>query len=275
MIIEGVLAVQAGENPRLISDRLMTFVPPDERGEADDDDGRRRPGAGGGRIAPWPGTARGSARGDDHDEHADERWLLTYADMITLLMALFIVMWSMAIGEHDEVRGALRVPARGVLREDPARRRGRHAARPDVRRPSRPRPSRRSRRSCRPSASRRATASAPTPPSKEAEDLEKLKREIDAVDARTTASRRRSRPTIARRGLVVRVLTDRVLFDSGSADIKPAADHAPGRFVQVAQDPGPQSDPGRRQHRQRSGQRTVPDQLGAVDDHGPPPSCET
>ena len=32
-----------------------------------------------------------------HEEHgADERWLLTYADMITLLMALFIVMWSMS-----------------------------------------------------------------------------------------------------------------------------------------------------------------------------------
>ena len=35
MIIEGVLAVQAGENPRLISDRLMTFVPPDQRGDVD------------------------------------------------------------------------------------------------------------------------------------------------------------------------------------------------------------------------------------------------
>ena len=34
----------------------------------------------------------------DHDDaqHADERWLLTYADMITLLMALFIVMFAMS-----------------------------------------------------------------------------------------------------------------------------------------------------------------------------------
>ena len=37
MIIEGVLAVQAGENPRLISDRLMTYVPPDQRGDSDRD----------------------------------------------------------------------------------------------------------------------------------------------------------------------------------------------------------------------------------------------
>ena len=41
MIVEGVLAVQAGENPRIISDRLMTFVPPTQREapSAQDDDG--------------------------------------------------------------------------------------------------------------------------------------------------------------------------------------------------------------------------------------------
>jgi chemotaxis protein MotA len=33
MVIEGILAIQAGENPRMISDRLMTSVPPAERGE--------------------------------------------------------------------------------------------------------------------------------------------------------------------------------------------------------------------------------------------------
>jgi chemotaxis protein MotA len=37
MILEGVLAIQAGENPRLIADRLMTSVPPAERGERDAD----------------------------------------------------------------------------------------------------------------------------------------------------------------------------------------------------------------------------------------------
>ena len=36
MTIEGILALQAGENPRLVADRLMTFVPPEQRGERAD-----------------------------------------------------------------------------------------------------------------------------------------------------------------------------------------------------------------------------------------------
>src|SRR5438874_11643427 len=44
-------------------------------------------------------TAR-RKRHDDHEEHENhERWLITYADMITLLMVLFIVLF--AIGQTD------------------------------------------------------------------------------------------------------------------------------------------------------------------------------
>lgn len=34
--------------------------------------------------------------GDHGDIHADERWLITYADMITLLLAVFIVMYALS-----------------------------------------------------------------------------------------------------------------------------------------------------------------------------------
>jgi chemotaxis protein MotA len=43
MLIEGIIAVQAGENPRLIADRLMTFVPPDQRGESGGDSSSDEP----------------------------------------------------------------------------------------------------------------------------------------------------------------------------------------------------------------------------------------
>jgi len=35
-----------------------------------------------------------------HEEHVDETWLIPYADMLTLLLALFIVMFAM--GQVDK-----------------------------------------------------------------------------------------------------------------------------------------------------------------------------
>ena len=37
-----------------------------------------------------------------HEEHADESWLLPYSDMLTLLLALFIVMFAM--GQTDKAK---------------------------------------------------------------------------------------------------------------------------------------------------------------------------
>lgn len=34
-------------------------------------------------------------RAEEHEEHHDERWLVSYADFITLLMVLFVVLYSM------------------------------------------------------------------------------------------------------------------------------------------------------------------------------------
>ena len=42
-------------------------------------------------------SRRKHGHGDEHEgAHADERWLITYADMITLLMVLFIVLFAMS-----------------------------------------------------------------------------------------------------------------------------------------------------------------------------------
>ena len=49
----------------------------------------------------------GAAHGSDHP---DERWLVSYADMITVLMCLFIVLFAMSNvdkGKYDELKDSL------------------------------------------------------------------------------------------------------------------------------------------------------------------------
>lgn len=55
-------------------------------------------------------------------EHADERWLLTYADMITLLLALFIVLFSMStldVKLFMELKESLSQSFKGEVIEQP------------------------------------------------------------------------------------------------------------------------------------------------------------
>src|SRR4051794_33016917 len=48
--------------------------------------------------------ARRKRRGAGADHENEERWLLTYADMITLLMALFMVLFSLANVNQAKVK---------------------------------------------------------------------------------------------------------------------------------------------------------------------------
>lgn len=57
-------------------------------------------------------------------EHADERWLLTYADMITLLLALFIVLFSMStldVRLFMELKSSLSQSFKGEIIEQPGK----------------------------------------------------------------------------------------------------------------------------------------------------------
>jgi chemotaxis protein MotA len=36
MTVEGILSIQAGDNPRLVSEKLMSYVPPAERSDDDE-----------------------------------------------------------------------------------------------------------------------------------------------------------------------------------------------------------------------------------------------
>ncbi len=61
--------------------------------------------------------ARRKKKGQEEENH--ERWLLTYADMITLLMAFFIMMYSMSVLNLQRFRAAASSIRTGFNAEDP------------------------------------------------------------------------------------------------------------------------------------------------------------
>ena len=159
-------------------------------------------------------------KGGHEEEHADERWLVSYADMMTLLMALFQILWSMATvntSKFEALSASLKDAFSGKILPGGSS-------------------------VMTPGASSKSEKSTPEDPiqalkateqtssdtakqaSKETEELEKLKKEIDAW-TQTHGLSKAVETQIARRGLIIRVLTDDVLFASGSAQVKPGADN--------------------------------------------------
>jgi chemotaxis protein MotB len=174
-----------------------------------------------------------------HEEHADERWLLTYSDMITLLMALFMVLWAISsvnVGKFDELKvslhsafsGKILPQGTGVLKSGtaPFDQPGTPVTPPVVNPAAAP-----------------ATPASVTPTfgqpdikveslssqiqnaaaQQDEDNLQRIKRQVDRY-ARQHGLASRLRTTIDERGLVIHVLSDAVLFDSGQATLnKPAS----------------------------------------------------
>lgn len=165
-------------------------------------------------------------RKEHHEEHPDERWLLTYADLITLLVALFIVMFAMSSvnqGKFDKlakslsdtlsggvVQGGTAMAEAGSSVKDPS----------PVEVPFAP--------AVRPQFGGGETAvkggdgeakKRQERRSKEEEGFKALKERIDGY-ARDKGLDGRVKTRVTEDGLQVRVLTDGLLFDSGSAEPK-------------------------------------------------------
>ncbi len=157
-------------------------------------------------------------RGGHEDEHPDERWLLTYADMITLLMALFIVMYSIsslntskfeALSQslQDAFSGKILPGGQSIAQA------GAQANTPAVK-VAAPVQSLREQMS---EAQSRAKSAID-----EERDLRTLKAAIDAWAAAHGLARK-VETRIDARGLTVRLLTDDLLFASGSAELQARA----------------------------------------------------
>src|SRR4051812_28958778 len=163
----------------------------------------------------------GRRRGAAGEQENEERWLLTYADMITLLMALFMVLFSITSVNKSKLEILSKtlqeafsgrvLPGGESIRSTGADSKAVNAA---TETPTIPAITTLI-KDARPSASVAAKA-------KEQEDFRRLKEQIDAY-AREKGVQDKVQTVIAQRGLVIRLLTDRVLFDSGAAELKPEA----------------------------------------------------
>jgi chemotaxis protein MotB len=153
--------------------------------------------------------------------HADERWLLTYADMITLLVALFIVLWAMSsvnVSKFEEVKlsfaeafsNKIHTGGSSVMETG-----GETPAPTPWNEPMKPEP-----------APIPLTAAPHDGDNKaatvEQEDFRSLKAQLDRKIEESGLSAKME-TTIDSRGLAIKLKTDGLLFASGSADIAPGA----------------------------------------------------
>jgi chemotaxis protein MotB len=167
-------------------------------------------------------------------EHPDERWLLTYADMITLLMALFMVLYAMSMvnkTKFEALRMTLKQSFSGAIltggssildhgavsssqTQAQSDLQGKDSAVPEAFAPS----------PVTPLAREQGTAAA----ARKAElaqdaQLARAKHEVEkAISAAHLQGK--AKAFIDRKGLVIRLVTDQVLFSLGSYDLRPAAD---------------------------------------------------
>ena len=178
-------------------------------------------------------AGRRSRRAAAGDHENEERWLLTYADMITLLMALFMVLFSISsvnISKYQTLQQSLKAAFSGsilsggkaILQSGSESTSAHTPATSEVPSivpltPNIPKPVDTSAQQISKAMLAQAAAQ------QEQSGFQKLKVELDAY-AKAHGFSAQVQTVITRQGLVVRVLTDNLLFASGQATLEPAGD---------------------------------------------------
>ena len=94
MMVEGIFSVLEGEAPRVIEQKLSSYLSVEERRKLAVKNQiaiRRRAS-----LAKRRKKKKGLG-------HIDESWLLPYADLMTLLLAVFIVLFASSTVDEDKV----------------------------------------------------------------------------------------------------------------------------------------------------------------------------
>src|SRR3954452_1732075 len=162
----------------------------------------------------------GKRRGPAAEHENEERWLLTYADMITLLMALFMVLFSMANVNKAKIEALSKslneafsgkiLPGGKAIQQTGAE------EKPETPSPTPPIPA------ITPLVATASQSASAAAAKQEQDSFVKIKQRIDKY-TQAHGLKDKVQTTITQRGLVIRLLTDKVLFDSGQAELKPPA----------------------------------------------------
>jgi chemotaxis protein MotB len=171
-------------------------------------------------------SARRHKRGGHHheEEHEnEERWLVSFADMMTLLFCLFMVLFAISsvnTSKFEALQKALQDAFSGkILSGGEAVMETGNDKPPNKPGTEPPLPSMTPLQTLAQSSIDKTESKAAK---KEEEDFKALKRRIDALVEREGLTGK-VETTIRKRGLVVELLTDNVFFDSGRAALKPGA----------------------------------------------------
>jgi chemotaxis protein MotB len=187
-------------------------------------------------------ASRRHKRGGHHEEEHEneERWLVSFADMMTLLFCLFMVLFAISsvnTSKFKELQKALQDAFSGKILSGGTAimTTGSESSKSSTPAAAPPLPS----LSPLNSANQATSSLTPTKQAQaakaEQEDFRALKRRIDAI-ARRDGLQGRVETTIDTRGLIVRLLTDKVFFDSGQAVIKPGAHKLLDAVAEVIRD---------------------------------------
>jgi chemotaxis protein MotB len=178
------------------------------------------------------GGKKGKKRHDDHGEHPDERWLVTYADLMTLLVALFMVLFSISSvnkSKFESLQHSLQdafsgriLPGGKSIKEaggtdnvaNPSPSAPESSLQPYVGgKPQEATKSGGKSKAVQNNASKAGDAA-------EQQQFRKLQAKINAV-VKSKGLTGKVQTKITDDGLVIRILTDKVLFASGSAVVEP------------------------------------------------------
>jgi chemotaxis protein MotB len=184
--------------------------------------------------------ARKRHKAHHEEEHEnEERWLVSFADMMTLLFCLFMVLFAISSVNtskfealqrslQDAFSGAVLSGGKSMMAS------GNHAQATDQATVEPPLPAMRPIESIN-DTSKKTEAEKAKAAHEEEQDFRALKRRIDKLSA-GAGLQGKVNVTIRRRGLVIQLLTDKVFFDSGDATLKPYARKLVDKIAGVVRD---------------------------------------